>query len=55
MCKTNNCFWKGHPNIYQFIDVLLEKYNKIKSFGAKKSKKILGKEVFIRKIMKKYV
>jgi hypothetical protein len=52
MCLPNSSFYSSHPNIYNFIDVLVETYIKCRSNGIK-TKKICKKEAFIRQQMKK--
>jgi len=51
--KLNSCFYNGQPNIYVFIDELLEvqseTYIKCRSNGNKKSKKKKRKTNFFKR------
>ncbi|KAL4091005.1 hypothetical protein QTP88_025749 [Uroleucon formosanum] len=53
--KLNSCFYSGHPNIFVFINELLEvqseTYIKCRSNGTKKSKKQQEKQIFLREEM----
>jgi hypothetical protein len=52
--KLNSCFYSGHPNIFVFINELLEvqseTYIKCRSNGTKESKK----QIFLREEMSRY-
>ena len=56
--KLNSCFYSGHPNIFLFINELLEvqseTYIKCRSNGTKKSKKHQEKQIFLREEMSRY-
>jgi len=56
--KLNSCFYSGHPNIFVFINELLEvqseTYIKCRSNGTKKSKKQQEKQIFLREEMSQY-
>ncbi|KAL4112342.1 hypothetical protein QTP88_016151 [Uroleucon formosanum] len=57
--KLNSCFYSGHPNIFVFINELLEvqseTYIKCRSNGTKKSKKQQEKQIFLREEMSRRI